>query len=132
VFPRFSSLDEKIMIEKALTNETAFIRQLFSNHDSNIDVRIVGIEPTEEEIAGVAELSRTADCTVLFCFDAHLYPSNKKLLDDLSVFAKNLCVILLRDPYDAEFVQKKIPCATGFGWRVCQINASVDKLFNGD
>ena len=46
-------------------------------------IHIVSIEPAAAEIQQAVNLAKNSDLTILFCFDAHLYPSNKKLLDSI-------------------------------------------------
>ena len=48
----------------------------------------MGIEPRPEEIADAAARAAAADATVLFLFDAHLYPSNRALLEALQARAR--------------------------------------------
>ena len=42
--------------------------------------------------------------------------------------ARELVVDLLRDPYDAALIQDGVACLTDFGWRACQIKASLEKM----
>jgi hypothetical protein len=69
-----------------------------------------------------------ADATVLFLYDAHLYPSNRALLDALQGRARPLAVVLLRDPYDASLLAPGVLGITAYGWRACQIEAVVARL----
>ena len=71
------------MIEKEVLAEKEFVRQEFKKFGLNPAIQIVSIEPTDEEIQQAVNLAQNSDLTILFCFDAHLYPSNKKLLDAL-------------------------------------------------
>ena len=128
IFPQFSGFDSKIMIEKEVLQEKDFVRNEFKKFGFNPDIQIVSIEPADEEIQKAVNLSRNSDVTILFCFDAHLYPSNKKLLDSIQDAAKELVVDLLRDPYDAASLKAGVACLTDFGWRVCQIKASIEKI----
>jgi hypothetical protein len=66
-----------------------------------------------------------------FCYDAHLYPSNKQLLDIVQNKGKEAVIVLLRDPYDAEYVKDGTLCLTDFGWRACQIRAVIERLCRG-
>ena len=52
--------------------------------------------------------AQNAESTIFFCFDAHLYPQTKKLLEEIQKTAKQCTVILLRDPYDKEFVRADV------------------------
>ncbi len=128
IFPQFSSLDAKIMIEKEVLPEKEFLRQEFQKFGLHPEVQIVSIEPAEEEIQQAVHLAKNSDLTILFCFDAHLYPANKRLLDALQDAAPELVVDLLRDPYDADYIREEVACLTDFGWRACQLKAAIGKI----
>jgi hypothetical protein len=128
IFPQFSSLDPKIMIEKEVLAEEEFIRREFMKFDRLVDIQLVGIEPTEAEIQQAVELAGNSDLTVFFCYDAHLYPTNEHLLDAVQEAARKLVVDLLRDPYDAAYVKADAACLTDFGWRACQLRAAIAKI----
>jgi beta-N-acetylhexosaminidase len=128
IFPQFSSLASKIMIEKEVLPEKDFLRQEFQKYGLYPDMQIVSIEPVETEILDAVNLAKNSDLTILFCYDAHLYPANKKLLEALQEAAKELVVDLLRDPYDADYIQEGVACLTDFGWRACQIKAAIAKI----
>ena len=117
------------MVEKELLTESRFLKAEFSKHGINPMILTVSVEPHAEEIRSASELCAGADLTILFCFDAHLYPSNKELLDTVVRKSRKTAAIFLRDFYDAEFVPETVPCVTDFGWRACQISASIRKLF---
>jgi beta-N-acetylhexosaminidase len=128
IFPQFSRLKSKIMVENEILPEKEFVLNEFNKFGLNPNVQIVGIEPVEEEIKQAVNLSENSDLTILFCYDAHLYRSNKKLLDLVQDCAKELVVDLLRDPYDAEYIKQGVACLTDFGWRACQIKAAIKKI----
>jgi beta-N-acetylhexosaminidase len=128
IFPRFSSFDAKIMIEKEVLQEEEFLRQEFARFGLNPEIQIVASEPTAEEIRKAISLVKNSDLTILFCFDAHLNPADKRLLDALQDAAPELVVDLLRDPYDADYIREGVACLTGFGWRACQLQAAIAKI----
>jgi beta-N-acetylhexosaminidase len=128
IFPQFSWFDSKIMIEKEVLPEKEFVINEFKKFGLNPAIQIVSIEPAAGEIQQAVNLAKNSDLTILFCFDAHLYPSNKKLLDSIQDSAKELVVDLLRDPYDAASIQAGVACLTDFGWRACQIKAAIEKM----
>ncbi|MCK9375132.1 MAG: beta-N-acetylhexosaminidase [Syntrophobacterales bacterium] len=128
IFPQFSSLDAKIMIEREVLQEQEFVRQEFEKFGLHPEILIVSIEPAEAEIHQAVHLAKNSDLTIFFCFDAHLYPSNKNLLDALQAAAPELVVDLLRDPYDADFIKTGAACVTDFGWRACQLKAAIAKM----
>jgi beta-N-acetylhexosaminidase len=127
VFPALSSLASKIMIERELEDETGFLRSRLKG--GGVQILILSIEPGDDQIKTATTQTSQFDTTVYFCFDAHMYPSNKKLLMELQGRAKRLIVILMRDPYDAEFIGDKAACVTAFGYRVCQLEAAIERIF---
>ena len=128
ILPQFSALDAKIMIEKEVLPEKKFVRQEFQKFGISPTIQIISIEPAEAEIQQAAHLAKNSDLTILFCFDAHLYPSNQRLLEALQTAAPGLLVDLLRDPYDAAYLKAGVACLTDFGWRACQIKAAIEKI----
>jgi beta-N-acetylhexosaminidase len=128
VFPRFSDLAPRITIEPEVADERGWVRGAFGVVGIEPDVSVVGIEPKPEEIDDAVELAGAADATVLFLFDAHLYPSNRALLDALQARARRLAVVLLRDPYDAALLRPGVRGLTAYGFRKCQLDAVVARL----
>ncbi|MGH7393097.1 MAG: hypothetical protein ACREM3_27140, partial [Candidatus Rokuibacteriota bacterium] len=128
VFPRFSELAARITIEPAVCDEKGWVEAAFAPSGVTPGTLVVGIEPTEGEIAEAAREAAAADATVLFLYDAHLYPSNRALLDALQRDARRLAVVLLRDPYDAALLVPGVLGITAYGWRTCQMQAAVARL----
>ena len=120
------------MIEREVLPEQEFLRHEFKKFGFNPEIQIVSIEPADAEIQQAVNLARNSDVTILFCYDAHLYPANKKLLDAIQDAAQKLVVDLLRDPYDAAFIKAGVACLTDFGWRACQIKAAIEKICSGE
>ena len=128
VFPRFSDLAPRITIEPEVADERRWIANAFAATGIAPEPAILGIEPSAEEIADAAERASAADATVLFLFDAHLYPSNRALLDTLQARSRRLAVVLLRDPYDAALLSPGVRGLTAYGFRKCQLDAVVARL----
>jgi beta-N-acetylhexosaminidase len=128
VFPRFSDLAPRITIESELCAERAYVTAAFGAAGVRPETSLVGIEPSPDEIAAAGEAAAAADATVLFLFDAHLYPSNRALLEAVQERARRLAVILLRDPYDATLLGPATLGLTAYGFRKCQLDAVVARL----
>ncbi|MEX2145536.1 MAG: beta-N-acetylhexosaminidase [Candidatus Rokuibacteriota bacterium] len=128
IFPRFSELAARITIEPEVCDERAYVAGAFAPAGVTPETIVVGIEPTVEEITGAAERAAAADATVLFLYDAHLYPSNRALLDAVQARARALAVVLLRDPYDAALLADSTLGLTAYGWRTCQMDAVIARL----
>ena len=128
IFPRLSSLADRITIEDVVLDESGFVRHAHAPYGIAPAVEVVGVEPTEAEIARAVEAARGADVTILFLYDAHLYASNRALLLALQAAAPALGVILMRDPWDAEYLAPGVAGVTAFGWRRCQLDAALARL----
>ena len=132
VFPRFSDLAPRITIERELCDESGYLTRAFGALGVTPESVVVGIEPTDGEIDGSAAAAARADATVLFLFDAHLYASNRKLLDAVTAAAPGRCaVVLLRDPYDAALLAPDVVGITAYGFRRCQLDAVIGRLLTG-
>ena len=130
VFPRLSSLAHRITIEDVVLDESRFVSRAFAPYGIEPSAEIVGVESGEGEIARAAESARGAVATVLFLYDAHLYASNRALLDALQTAASALGVVLMRDPWDAEYLAPGVAGVTAYGWRRCQLEAALARLLN--
>jgi beta-N-acetylhexosaminidase len=128
VFPRLSSLADRITIEDAMIDEARFVMSTLAAHGVAPTVEIVGVEPGEADIARAAGAARRSEATVLFLYDAHLYPSNRALLDALQSSAPALGVVLMRDPWDAEYLAPGVASVTAYGWRRGQLEAALARL----
>ena len=128
VFPRFSELGARITIEPEVANERAYLEGAFASVGIAPAVLLVGIEPTGDEIGAAAERAAVADATVLFLYDAHLFASNRALLEAVEARARALAVVLLRDPYDAALLRPGILGITAYGFRKCQLDAVIARL----
>ena len=128
IFPRLSALADRITVEPDLLDEARYLREAMLSYGVEPEVEVVGVEPTEAEIARARGRAETADATILFLYDAHLYPSNRQLLDSLQSGARALAVVLMRDPYDAEYLRGGTAGVTAYGWRKCQLEAVLARL----
>ena len=128
VFPRLSSLADRITVEDAVLDESRYVASAHAPYGIKPAVEVVGVEPTEAEIARAAQVASGADVTILYLYDAHLYASNRALLQALQAAAPALGVILMRDPWDAEYLTPGVAGVTAFGWRRCQLEAALARL----
>ncbi|MGQ0644541.1 MAG: beta-N-acetylhexosaminidase [Elusimicrobiota bacterium] len=126
IFPRLSELSLRIMIERPLESERAFLKD---NLPQEAAVHILSMEPRPAEIARAVRGAREAEATVLFCFDAHLSAGWRRALRDLQKSARRFVLVLLRDPYDEEYAAPSTAVVTAYGFRLCQIRACLEKIF---
>jgi len=67
IFPQFSRLDAKIMIEREVLQEQEFVLNEFQKFGFNPEIQIVSIEPADAEIQQAVKLARKSEVTILFC-----------------------------------------------------------------
>ncbi|OGR82066.1 MAG: hypothetical protein A2902_06595 [Elusimicrobia bacterium RIFCSPLOWO2_01_FULL_64_13] len=130
IFPDLSELAEKIMVEKDEAGVPRFLKRESARFGLRPRIWVTAVENQPEEAARAGAEAAKADWTILFLWDAHLLPGNRKLLDAVQGSAKRLVVATLRDPYDAEFVREGTACLTAFGWRSCQVRAVLGKILS--
>ncbi|HKW91686.1 MAG TPA: hypothetical protein VJX92_07290, partial [Methylomirabilota bacterium] len=128
IFPRLSSLADRITIEPSMQDEARFLRESMAPHGVTPEPLVVGVEPTAEEIQAARSKATAADATLLFLYDAHLYKSNRALLEAVQGSARKLGVVLMRDPWDAEYLAPGVAALTAYGWRRCQLEAVLARL----
>jgi hypothetical protein len=111
-----------------MQDEPRYLRESMAPHGVQPEVTVVGVEPTAEEIEQARSAAAAADATVLFLYDAHLYKSNRALLEACQAGARRLAVVLMRDPWDAEFLAPGVAALTAYGWRRGQLDAVMARL----
>jgi hypothetical protein len=128
VFPRLSELAARITIEPEVADEKGYLQRAFAPSGIQPDLVLTGLEPGPEDIAEAAARAAGADSTIVFLYDAHLFPTQRALLDALQGQARALAVVLLRDPYDAAFLRPGVLGVTAWGFRRCQLDAVIARL----
>jgi beta-N-acetylhexosaminidase len=131
VFPRLSSLADRITVEPAMLDEARYLERATAQYGITPEVAVVSVEPTDSEIERAHALAAAADAVILFLYDAHRYPSNRSLLDALQRAAASrgaLAVVLMRNPYDAALLAPRVLGLTAYGWRRCQLEAVLARL----
>ena len=64
-------------------------------------------------------------------FTTRIFTRRKNsFLEAVQAASKRLVVVLLRDVYDVEYVKENVLCLTNYGFRVCDIEAVMKKLFS--
>lgn len=69
---------------------------------------VTGIDPTEQEIAQVAEQIKEHDSIVLCTYNMHLMPGQRRMLEMLSKVHVPMLVVAMRNPYDLRNLPKHV------------------------
>jgi beta-N-acetylhexosaminidase len=129
VFPRLSSLADRVLIEEELRHEARFLERELSARGLRPTVRLTALDPSARETAAAASAARNADVAVVFSFDAHLYPGGRRLLRAVGAAARRLAVVAMRNPEDVRLLPPGTLAATGFGYRVRALKSVLRALF---
>ena len=128
VFPRLSETARHIMVESEVCHARTFVKKRIPRRfHSQVD--LVSLDPTPAEIRKTLTRARASAVTVFFCYDAHLQPGNRHLLEALQIQHQPLVLVLMRDPYDMEFARPSTTVVTAFGYRQAQLEACMRKIF---
>jgi len=131
IFPDLSAVARQIFIEPELLDARNFLKRIFSQFGIPLrSIEIASIDPPPPERVRLKELAREPDLVFFFSSDAHLFPGTRELLKVLQEAPARLVVILLKEPHDLEWIRSRTACVTGYGFRACQIEAAVEKIFS--
>lgn len=128
VFPRFSEIAAKIVIEEPLLEEERYVKERFAATGLTPEVLVAGIEPSEDDIRKIESGVTDKRTAVVFCYDAHFYPGWKRILEAVQARARHTIIVPLRDPYDQEYVGKRAGALTAWGFRLSQLEAVFERL----
>ncbi|OVE75345.1 beta-N-acetylhexosaminidase [bacterium F11] len=129
VFPKLSSFAKKIMIEKDFEDEKTALHKRLGHFPGKHVIETYAIDPQETDIALAGQLAIRSSVILFFCFDAHLFPNQQKILKALQNTHTKLIIILMRDPYDQAFLRPSDVGVTAFGFRGCQIEAVLNTIY---
>ncbi len=132
LFPDLTELSQKFAVEPAFLTPSNFRKTFLDRYcaqGNGISLRLIPFHPSGTNIAAIESESHGFPRVLYFCWDAHLNEGCRKLLDRLQKKPEKLTVVLLRNPYDAEFVSPGVSCLTAFGFRGVQIKAVFRSLF---
>jgi beta-N-acetylhexosaminidase len=131
LFPELSRVARERFLEPALLNPKDFLEKVFSQFGASLNrMEMISIDPNEDERRKIKELAREHELVLFFCWDAHSFRSTRELLETLQQTSRRLVVVLLREPQDREWVLAGTACVTARGFRVCQVEAVLEKIFS--
>ena len=130
IFPNLEPLSRHFFIEPELLEMKNFIKSGFQRFGISLGVEAISLDPGLEESAKIKKLSQEQDLVIFFCGDAHLFPGTREFLKAIQESSQRLAVVLLREPQDAEWVLPGVGCITSYGFRSCQIETAIEKLFS--
>jgi len=131
LFPDLGPVAQKFYVEPEELSAGEFLRRVFQQFKVPLkSVRLVSLDPSDRERQEILAEAGRHEVVLFFSADAHLFPGTKELLKSLPEKAGRLAVILLREPHDFEWLRPGTPCVTAHGFRICQVEAALERLFS--
>ena len=129
VYPRFADMDALLMWEPGAKELDSYF--LASDFAAGFKPELcqVPLNPAEGDVAKAAACMDGADLTVIFVWDAGLFPGWKQVFEAAQTRSKKCVAVFLRDFFDARFAAPTTLAATGYGFRKCQLDAVCAKIF---
>ncbi len=130
LFPQLSAMSKRIFIENEIADERQYVsRQLTRMGVKKFEVVTVPMQPAKEEVAKYLRIAAQFNRVLFFCYDAQLDSRTRELLLTLQKIGTDLMTVLMRDPYDKEFIHSGGRYVQAFGFRRVQLDAVFQALF---
>lgn len=107
------------------------VKTLQTRFSGAIKTDLVSLDPTQEEVEKAGKEAKKADLILAFIFNAKFYPGQKLLLETLKIRPQNTIFILLRNPFDVQYLDTTLTSLITYGYRKVQIEAAI-KVLAGD
>jgi hypothetical protein len=129
LFPRLSDVADRVVIDDDLRGAAGYIQGWVQNASTGVDVLEIPIQPEGDMLDLTLDWAAALDVIVFFCFDAHRFPGQRHVLEELQRRCKKLVVVVIANPWDRALIKEQATVLNTFGFRVPQLLAGVDLLF---
>ncbi|HOX22762.1 MAG TPA: glycoside hydrolase family 3 N-terminal domain-containing protein, partial [Elusimicrobiales bacterium] len=130
IVPRYSDITATVMIDPGMENMEHFVRETLGLRGEKPRFLAFPINPTQEDLAALGKILAGTKYALLLLWDAGLSEGWQKALELVQSQTEHPIAILLRDFYDARFLQTKTCAATAFGFRKYQTSAALNAVFS--
>lgn len=130
--PRLGDLADRLAIDDELRGVAGLIQGWVQVHNPGADVLEIPVQPEGDMLDLTLDWAGSLDVVAFFCFDAHRFAGQKKLLEELQRRCPKTVAVFIRNPWDRLFVKSSTAVVQTYGFRVSQLAAVVDVLFKGD
>jgi hypothetical protein len=124
--PDFFELSDRFYFEKDLLEEESFFLRSFKNRGYSVkEIRFSLAKVFDINIFSGVSLDSSV---VLFCFDAKNFQTQRDILLEVQKRFDSCAVVLLRNPYDREYVHEGTTLIQTYGFRTPQIQRASEIL----
>ena len=96
-----------------------------------IKTDFISLDPTQEEVEKAGKESKKADLILAFIFNAKFYSGQKLLLETVKAHPQKTIFIVIRNPFDVQYLSTGLTSLITYGYRKVQIEAVI-KVLAGD
>jgi len=89
----------------------------------------VAVQPDDRAIGMAAEWAAAQEAAVFFCFDAHRFAGQRRLLEALAAKCSRLVVATIGNSADAELAGPRASVVRTCGFQACQLRSALDSIF---
>jgi len=126
LMPDYQQIASRYYFEPALLEKESFVEKFFKTKGLLIDKNMTHIEGDPSlEWQGKTSAQRPV---ILLVFDAHLFPAQKQMLLKAQEYFKNLAILLIRNPFDEEYVREGVFCIQTYGFRRPQLESALSLI----
>ncbi|MCX8012179.1 MAG: hypothetical protein N3A64_03370, partial [Desulfobacterota bacterium] len=110
-------------------NENNFIiREIKRRFTNATEADFISLEPLSEELLGIEKKIEIASIILAFIFNAKFSPGQRTLIEKLKVYSLNTIFIILRNPFDLQYLNSGQTALITYGYRKVQIAAALKVL----
>jgi hypothetical protein len=124
--PDFFELSDRFYFEKDLLDEESFFLRSFKNRGYSVEE--IRFSLTKDFDVNIFNGISTDASVSLFCFDAKNFRAQRDMLLEVQKRFDSCAVVLLRNPYDREYVHEGITLIQTYGFRTPQIQRAIEIL----
>ncbi len=129
VYPRFSDMSSLLMWEPEVECPGCYFQSRMAGKNFSPVTVPVALAANEEDVLRVGRVVSDADLSIIFVWDAGLVEGWRRVLEVTQEKSKSCVAVLLRDFFDQRFLKPETAGATAYGFRKCQLDAVLKKLF---
>jgi beta-N-acetylhexosaminidase len=124
--PHFFEFSDRYYFESVLLDDESIFLRSFERHGWSVKESRFSLKRdfNAEDFLQISPDSPV----ILFCFDATNFPAQKEILLAIQKRFKCCAVVLLRNPYDNQYVQMGTTCIQTYGFRSPQIQRAIEVL----
>jgi len=116
-------------LEKGASN---FIHQTLKERFlDRLRTEFIAVDPSSDEIQMVRDGAAKADLVLAFVFNARFQQGQRLLLESLKDQPKKVIFMLIRNPFDLEFLGEDLTTVVTYGYRKIQLAAAI-RVLAGD